>query len=78
MIYMGCPIRSRVGLFGLVKLVGQRARLNMGGDREAARQMIRYAHENEYITATETEMLHRLLSDDVAIAHSVRCKGIDF
>jgi hypothetical protein len=77
MIYLGCPIKSKVGLFGLIKVVGQRNRLNMGGNPDAARKMIRYAHENEYINAVETEILHRLLSDDVHIAQSVRCKGID-
>lgn len=77
MVYMGCPIKSRVGLFGLVKLVGQRVRLRTGGDKKAAEAMIRYAHENGYIDAGELVACHALLSEDVAIAQAVRIVGID-
>lgn len=75
MVYLGCPIKSKVGLYGLIKLVGIRVRSGTGGNKEAGERMIAFAHKGGWITAHECTLLHALLSPNVQMANSIRCKG---
>lgn len=71
MQYMGVEIRSKRGLFGMLKLVGQRLRAETGGNREGASKLIRFAHEGGWISAIECSAFHALIGTDTALANSV-------
>ena len=71
MQYMGLEIKSKRGLYGMLKLVGQRLRSGTGGSHAGAARLIRAAHEGDWISALECSAFHALIGVDAALANSV-------